>query len=198
VKIDRLVVASKNLDKVEEIAEVLAESGLQVELVDGISWPDIEETGATLEENALKKAHEVFDATGIPSLADDTGLFVNVLGGLPGVNTARFAGPDATYADNVARLLEELKGIEDRRASFRSVVALVSGNEELVAEGVLDGFIAQAPRGSGGFGYDPVFELSNGRTLAELAANGKNRISHRAIALRTLFGWLGARGLSQT
>jgi XTP/dITP diphosphohydrolase len=192
VKIDRLVVASKNPDKIREIAEVLAGSGLRVELVDGLVWPDIEETGETLEENALKKAHEVFDATGIPSLADDTGLFVNALGGLPGVNTARFAGPDATYADNVARLLEELKGIEDRTASFRSVVALVSGNEELVAEGALDGSIANAPRGSGGFGYDPVFELSNGRTLAELPATAKNGLSHRAMALRTLFGRLDA------
>lgn len=192
MKIDRLVVASKNPDKIREIAEVLAGSGLGVALVDGLVWPDIEETGETLEENALKKAREVFDATGIPSVADDTGLFVNALGGLPGVNTARFAGRDATYADNVARLLEELKGIEDRTASFRSVVALVSGNEELVAEGVLEGSIAHVPRGSGGFGYDPVFELSNGRTLAELPATAKNGLSHRAIALRTLFGRLGA------
>jgi XTP/dITP diphosphohydrolase len=192
VKIDRLVVASKNLDKVKEIAEVLAESGLPIELVDGLTWPDIEETGATLEANALKKARVVFEATAIPSLADDTGLFVNALGGLPGVNTARFAGPDATYADNVARLLEELNGTEDRAASFRSVVALVSGDEELVAEGVLDGFIADAPRGTGGFGYDPVFEVSNGRTLAELEGGGKNRLSHRATALRALFARLVA------
>ncbi|HJQ94541.1 MAG TPA: RdgB/HAM1 family non-canonical purine NTP pyrophosphatase [Acidimicrobiia bacterium] len=198
MKFDRLVVASKNPDKIKEIAEVLAGSGLGLELVDGLSWPNIEETGETLEENALKKAREVFDATGIPSVADDTGLFVNALGGLPGVNTARFAGPHATYADNVARLLEELKGIEDRTASFRSVVALVAENDELIAEGVLDGFIALAPRGSGGFGYDPVFEVSNGRTLAELDANTKNMLSHRATALRNLFGALASPGLNQT
>jgi XTP/dITP diphosphohydrolase len=192
VKIDRLVVASKNPDKVQEIEEVLAETGLRVELVDGLSWPDIEETGATLEENALIKARGVFHSTGVASLADDTGLFVNALGGRPGVNTARFAGPEATYADNVARLLEELKGIEDRTASFRSVVALVSGTEELVAEGALGGFIAPAPRGSSGFGYDPVFELPGGRTMAELNAETKNMLSHRAIALRALFRLLGA------
>jgi XTP/dITP diphosphohydrolase len=190
VKIDRLVVASKNTDKIREIAEVLAGSGLRVELVDGLAWPDIEETGATLEENALEKAHQVFDATGIPSLADDTGLFVNALDGLPGVNTARFAGPNATYADNVARLIEELKGIEDRAASFRTVVALVSVDDELVAKGVLVGSIAHTPRGSGGFGYDPVFEVSSGRTLAELDTDEKNLLSHRAMALRTLFDQL--------
>ena len=190
MKIDRLVVASKNPHKIREIAEVLAGSGLRVELVDGLAWPDIEETGETLEENALLKAHEVYAATGIPSLADDTGLFVDALGGLPGVNTARFAGPNATYADNVARLIEELKGIEDRAASFRTVVALVSDDDELVAEGVLAGSIAHAPRGSGGFGYDPVFEVSSGRTLAELDTDEKNLLSHRAMALRTLFDQL--------
>lgn len=187
MKIDRLVVASKNLDKITEIADLLSESGLKIDLVDGLAWADIDETGATLEENALKKAREVFDATGIPSLADDTGLFVNALGGLPGVNTARFAGVDATYSENVALLLERMKGVEDRSASFRTVVALVSGSDQLVAEGVLDGSIAHAPRGSGGFGYDPVFEVNSGRTLAELDADEKNLLSHRAIALRTLF-----------
>ncbi|MGH8957062.1 MAG: RdgB/HAM1 family non-canonical purine NTP pyrophosphatase [Acidimicrobiia bacterium] len=191
MRIDRLVVASKNPDKITEITEVLRESGLNVELVEGLAWPDIDETGETLEENALKKAHEVFGATGIPALSDDTGLFVDALPGLPGVNTARFAGADATHAENVELLLEKMKGIEDRAASFRTVVALVSGDGELVAEGVLAGFIAQAPRGSGGFGYDPVFELNDGRTLAELQDNAQNSLSHRAIALRNLFGRLG-------
>jgi XTP/dITP diphosphohydrolase len=150
----------------------------------------VEETGATLEENALKKAREVFNATGLPALADDTGLFVDALGGLPGVNTARFAGDEATYADNVARLLEELEGIEGRSASFRTVIALVTGKGELVAEGVLQGRIAEAPRGDGGFGYDPVFELADGRTLAELDQSQKNDVSHRANALRNLFAEL--------
>lgn len=186
MRIDRLVVASKNPDKITEIAEVLGESGLMVELVEGLAWPDIDESGSSLEENALKKAREVYQATGVPSLADDTGLFVNSLGGLPGVNTARFAGVDATYAENVALLLEKMKGIEDRTASFRTVVVLISGDDRLVAEGVLDGVIAHAPRGGGGFGYDPVFQVENGRTLAELDGVEKNRLSHRAQALRHL------------
>ncbi|HET9868349.1 MAG TPA: non-canonical purine NTP pyrophosphatase, partial [Nitrospira sp.] len=143
-----------------------------------------------LEENALKKAREVFEATGMPSLADDTGLFVDALGGLPGVNTARFAGPNATYDENVVRLLEQLQGIQDRSASFRTVIALVADGYELVAEGVLKGQIADAPRGNGGFGYDPVFELVNGRTLAELDLGEKNDVSHRAMALRRLFAEL--------
>ena len=190
MRIERLVVASKNPDKIAEITKILGESGLSIELVEDLDWPDIEETGATLEENAIKKAREVFEATGLPSLADDTGLFVDALGGLPGVNTARFAGADATYDENVARLLEELKGIGDRSASFRTVIALVANAYELVAEGVLQGQIADAPRGNGGFGYDPVFELVNGRTLAELDLGEKNDVSHRAMALRRLFAEL--------
>ncbi|HKZ21392.1 MAG TPA: RdgB/HAM1 family non-canonical purine NTP pyrophosphatase [Acidimicrobiia bacterium] len=190
MRIDRLVVASKNPDKIAEIEKVLVQSGLDIELVKDLDWPDVEETGATLEENALKKAREVFNATGLPALADDTGLFVDALGGLPGVNTARFAGDEATYADNVARLLEELEGIEERSASFRTVIALVADAGELVAEGVLQGRIAEAPHGNGGFGYDPVFELANSRTLAELDQGQKNDVSHRAIALRNLFAEL--------
>jgi XTP/dITP diphosphohydrolase len=185
-----LVVGSKNPDKIAEIRKVLGESGFSIELVEDLDWPDIEETGATLEENALKKAREVFEATGIPALADDTGLFVDALGGLPGVNTARFAGDNPTYAENVARLLEELKGIGERSACFRTVIALVTDTHELVAEGTLPGRIAEAPRGNGGFGYDPVFELVSGRTLAELAQSEKNDVSHRAMALRNLFGGL--------
>lgn len=190
MRVDRLVVASKNPDKIAEIRKVLGESGFSIELVEDLDWPDIEETGATLEENALKKAREVFEATGIPALADDTGLFVDALGGLPGVNTARFAGDNATYAENVARLLEELKGIGERAACFRTVIALVADTDELVAEGALPGRIAEAPRGNGGFGYDPVFELASGRTLAELAQSEKNDVSHRAMALRNLFAEL--------
>ena len=191
MRIERLVVASKNPDKIAEITKVLGERGLNSVLVDDLDWPDVEETGATLEENALKKAREVFEATGVPSIADDTGLFVDALGGLPGVNTARFAGPEATYAENVARLLEELNGIDNRGASFRTVIALVTHAEERVAEGVLQGRIAHAPRGHGGFGYDPVFEVASGRTLAELDQDEKNDVSHRATALRKLFAELG-------
>ena len=189
--IPRLTVASKNPDKVREIEELLAPTGLVGEIVTGLDWPDVAETGTTLEENALLKGRAVAEATGLPSLADDTGLEVTALGGAPGVETARFAGPDATYADNVARLLEVMEGIGDRRARFRTVVALVfPSGEEVVAEGVVEGVITTSPRGSGGFGYDPIFEVE-GRTLAEMSPEEKNRLSHRARAVRALVETLG-------
>jgi len=189
--IPRLAVASKNPDKLREIEELLAPTGLATEIVGGLDWPDVEETGETLTENALIKGRAVTEATGLPVLADDTGLEVDALGGEPGVRTARFAGPEASYADNVARLLEVMEGVTDRRARFRTVVALVfPSGEEIVAEGVLEGVITTEPRGSGGFGYDPVFEVE-GRTLAEMPAEEKNRLSHRARAIRALVEALG-------
>lgn len=144
----------------------------------------------TLEGNALKKAKFWYQRTGIPSLSDDTGLEVEALGGEPGVYSARYAGPDATYEDNVQKLLEEMKGIENRSARFRTVVALVS-EKELLFEGVCEGEIIRQPRGEKGFGYDPVF-LPDGfnRTFAELNAEEKNRISHRGRALQKLIGFL--------
>lgn len=184
--IPRLVVASKNPDKITEIEEVLGDTGLAGEIVRGLDWPDVDETGETLEENALLKARAVMEVTGVPAVADDTGLEVAALRGLPGVKTARFAGEDATYADNVRLLLEKLDGIEDRRARFRTAVALVMpDNAEIVVDGALDGIIAESARGSGGFGYDPVFEV-DGVTLSEMGLAEKNRISHRAKALRSL------------
>lgn len=188
-----MAIASKNRDKIAEIEVVLAETGLVGEFVRGLEWPDVEETGATLEENALLKARAVTDAVGLPSVADDTGLEVVALGGRPGVHTSRYAGPEATYADNVQLLLEELEGIEDRRATFKTVVALVMPDgSELVAEGTLDGLIADIPKGSFGFGYDPVFEV-DGKTLSEMGVEDKNRLSHRARALRNLAASLGVR-----
>jgi XTP/dITP diphosphohydrolase len=191
--ISRLVVASKNRDKIGEIEAVLGELGLVGEIVRGLDWPDVDETGGTLEENALLKARAVMEAVGLPAAADDTGLEVAALGGAPGVETARYAGPDASYSDNVRRLLRELEGVEQRDARFRTVVALVMPDgEEVVAEGVLDGFIAAAPRGNGGFGYDPVFEV-DGITLSEMGVEKKNTLSHRAKALQSLAEMLGSR-----
>ena len=184
--IARLVVASKNPDKVVEIESVLVSEGIVGEIVTGLSWPDIEETEATLEGNALLKARAVAAATGFPSLADDTGLEVAALGGQPGVKTARFAGPQASYQDNVDRMLAVLEGVDDRRASFRSVIALVwPDGRELTAEGRLDGTIAKVARGRFGFGYDPIFEV-NGKTLGEIGPGAKARMSHRALALKSL------------
>jgi XTP/dITP diphosphohydrolase len=179
-----LVIGSKNPDKVDEIAAVMAEVGLIP--IWGQEWTDVEETGADLGANAVLKAAAVMAATGLPALSDDTGLEVAALGGAPGVRTARFAGPDATYDDNVSLLLERMAGIEDRRATFRTVVAAVfPGGRQVLAEGVLEGAIASSRRGRGGFGYDPVFEVE-GSTLAELGVSVKNTLSHRARAVRAL------------
>jgi XTP/dITP diphosphohydrolase len=184
--IPRLVVASKNPDKIVEIEMVLAETGLAVEIVRDLEWPDVEESGESLEENALLKARQVVEATGLPVIADDTGLEVAALNGAPGVHTARFAGDGARYEDNVAKLIETLREASDRSARFRTVVALVfPDGTEVVAEGSLDGVIADAPRGTRGFGYDPVFEV-DGTTLSEMSLEGKTAVSHRARAIRAL------------
>jgi XTP/dITP diphosphohydrolase len=157
-----------------------------IEIVRGLDRTEVEETEPTLEGNARLKARAVAAATELPALSDDTGLEVDALGGAPGVHTARYSGPNATYEDNVVKLLADLEGVDDRRARFRTVIALVTpGGEELVAEGVLDGSIGSVPRGGGGFGYDPVFVVDD-RTLAELSSAEKHSISHRARALRAL------------
>lgn len=194
----RLVLSTANPDKLREIEPFF--DGLDVdlvavgELVDG--W-DVEETGATLEANARLKAEAAVRATGLPAVADDTGLFVDALGGAPGVRSSRFAGEEATYADNVARLLAEMAGIPEaeRAARFRTVAVLHRPDGTSAAfEGVLEGRILEAPRGSEGFGYDPVFLVAGGRrSLAEIALDEKNRISHRAAAFRAVAAWLEAR-----
>lgn len=191
--IPRAVVASKNPDKIEEIEAVLNRTGLVGEFVQGLDWSDVEETGETLEDNALLKARAVAEAVGLPAIADDTGLEVEALGGAPGVRTARFAGPDASYQDNVERLLAEMEQTADRAARFRTVIALVMPDgSEVVAEGSLPGTIARAARGSGGFGYDPVFEV-DGLTLSEMGVERKNELSHRARAVHALAEALGHR-----
>lgn len=182
----RLVVATANPDKVAEIAAVLD----GVELVPRpSSVGEVDEDGLTLEDNARLKAAAIVAATGEAAVADDTGLEVVTLDGAPGVYSARFAGPDATYADNVAALLRAMEGREDRSARFRTV-ALVRfpDGREVVAEGAVDGVITVAPQGDGGFGYDPLFapEGAGGRTFAEMTLAEKNAVSHRGRALRAL------------
>lgn len=190
--IPRLVVASKNPDKIAEIEEVLRGTNLTDEIVRDLDWPDVEETGSTLEENALLKGRVVVEATGLPVLSDDTGLEVDALDGAPGVHTARFAGPEGRYEDNVAKLLEAMKDRNDRSARFRTVVALVfPDGAEIVAEGSVEGVITERPRGERGFGYDPVFAVG-GRTLAEMSLDEKNQLSHRARAIRALVEMVGA------
>ena len=184
----RFVMASANPDKVAEIAAVLAEAGIVL----APRPPDVaevEETGETLEENARLKAVALAEATGLPAVADDTGLEVSALGGAPGVRSARFAGEEATYADNVAKLASAMQGCEDRSARFRTV-AMVRwpDGREVSVEGVVDGLIAESPKGEGGFGYDPLFipDGCGGRTFAEMQAGEKNSVSHRGRAFRAL------------
>lgn len=184
--IERLVVASKNPDKIAEIEEVLVATGAVCEIVRGLEWEDVPETEETLEGNAMLKARSVFEATQLPSVADDTGLEVVALEGAPGIYSARFAGEHATYDDNVDKLLTKLDGVQDRRARFRTAMVLARPNgTPLVAEGHLDGVIIYERRGTGGFGYDPVFEV-DGATLAEMGPGRKNSISHRARAIWAL------------
>ena len=187
----RYVVATFNRHKAAELHALLELPG--VLLVPLSDWPDAEapeEHGATLLENARVKARAAVAFTGLPAIADDTGLEVDALGGAPGVHAARHSGPGATYASNVAKLLRELTGVPaaKRTARFRTVcVAAWPDGREQHAEGALEGTIAEAPRGAHGFGYDPVFVPAGGtRTYAELTDAEKNAISHRAKAVRAL------------
>jgi XTP/dITP diphosphohydrolase len=182
----KLVLATANRDKAREIADAL--SGFEL-LPRPDDVPDVDETADSLEGNARLKAQALCEATGEPAVADDTGLEVEALDGRPGVYSARFAGPNATYADNVAKLLHELDGVDNRRARFRTV-ALVRFPDggEVVAEGSVDGQIATAARGEEGFGYDPLFvpDDADGRTFAEMTLAEKQRVSHRGRAFRAL------------
>jgi XTP/dITP diphosphohydrolase len=184
------VLATANPDKAREIREIL---GPDVDLLDRPpEVADVDETGATLAENALLKAVALVRATGGPAIAEDTGLEVDALGGAPGVRSARYAGDHATSAQNVAKLLAALgavEGPERRRARFRTVaVAYWPDGTEIACEGTVEGWIAGSPRGRAGFGYDPVFipEEGDGRSFAEMGADEKHRLSHRGRAFRAL------------
>jgi len=187
----KLVIATHNPNKVKEIKDFF--KGYPVEVFSmkdlGIE-EEIEEYGDTIEENALIKARFLKDKIkeGI-IVADDTGLFVEYLGGQPGVYSARFAGENATYDDNNRKLLKLLEGVpyEKRKAYFKTVIAVVDGENERILEGTLEGHIIDHPQGENGFGYDPVFFVDEiGKTLAELSLEEKNKISHRAKALSKL------------
>jgi XTP/dITP diphosphohydrolase len=191
----RLVCATANPHKVEEIAGIL---GDRIELLPRPPHvPDVVEDAGTLEGNARLKAAAVCAATGLPAVSDDTGLFVDALGGDPGVDTAYYAGPNATYAENRAKLLERLDGVTDRRAQFRTVVMVVHPDgSELVVEGVCDGIIATEERGERGFGYDPLFVPveGDGRSFSEMSDADKNALSHRGRAFRALVAELWRSG----
>lgn len=187
----RLAVATRNRGKIREIKEVL--HGLPIRLLtcdDFPGWPVPEEKGSTFEENALEKAESLALFSGLPSLADDSGLEVEALGGAPGVTSAHYAGKHGDDAANIARLLRELEGIpsQERNARFVCVLALAGPRgEKLLLREDCEGWITGEPRGEGGFGYDPVFvPRGYSRTMAELSLEEKNAVSHRGKALRRL------------
>jgi XTP/dITP diphosphohydrolase len=192
----RVVLASGNRGKLREFAQLLSPLGLTLVAQSELGVEQPEETGDTFAANAILKARHAAAITGLCALADDSGLEVDVLGGAPGVRSARYAGAPADDAANIAKLLAELRarhvvfGPDSTRARFRCVIALVRTSDDpapQLAQGTWEGYIAAAPRGDGGFGYDPVFvDLASGLTAAELPAEAKNARSHRGLALRAL------------
>ena len=192
-----LLFASNNSHKVTEINNILGNSFVLKGLKDAGITEDIPETAPTLEGNALQKARYVYEKTGRDVFADDTGLEVESLNGMPGVNSARFAGENKDSDANIDKLLLMLKGKENRKARFRTVIALIIGGEEHLFEGIVEGTIISDRRGREGFGYDPVF-VPEGRdiTFAEMPLTEKNKISHRARAFEKLRAFLMSRNIS--
>lgn len=183
----QIVLATHNKGKMSEINNLLSSSYEVLTLDHFPNIKEIPETGKTLKENAFIKARTVFEMTGLPSLADDTGLEVESLGGDPGVYSARYAGEQASYQDNCEKLLKNMMRVpkEDREAKFRTVIAYKDDNRELSCDGSVKGEIALSPKGSFGFGYDSVFYYPPlEKTFAELSEEEKNSISHRGRALR--------------
>jgi XTP/dITP diphosphohydrolase len=189
---ESLAIASRNPGKIREILAICRDWPVTWVTAqdDPREWPQVEETGATYLENALLKAHAISEALSLPAVADDSGIEVDALGGAPGPLSARFAGPEATDRENLQKLIELIAPVPEagRGARYRCLVALVGpGGGELWAEGVCEGTLVVNPRGEGGFGYDPIFVPSGfDRTMAELEAQEKDRISHRGRAFRAL------------
>jgi XTP/dITP diphosphohydrolase len=195
--IRELVLATRNRHKIGELVALLGNLGVTIRTLDEFpDAPDVVEDGDTCEANAVKKARTIAEFTGLPAVADDTGLEVDALGGRPGVYAARYAGEDATYEDNCRKLLRELMGVPrgQRTARFLTVAAIALPSDGIrVAQGTLDGAIAEEASGTLGFGYDPVFLIpALGKTLAQLSADQKNTISHRAKAFLKMREILGA------
>ena len=186
----KLVIATHNEDKLKEIQTYLESFSFNaISLNKFPQIGEIIEDGQTLLDNALIKAREVFDKTGLPTISDDTGLEVDALNGKPGVFSARYAGEECTYLDNVKKLLKNMKKIPipNRTAQFKTVMVFKDKNQELIVEGVVKGLISRELKGDQGFGYDPIFFVPDlGKTFGELSAIEKNKISHRGNALRNL------------
>ena len=185
-----IILATHNKDKQVELSSELNSKDVNIlSLGDFPQIGEIVEDGNTLKENALIKAHTIYSITGLPSISDDTGLEVDALNGEPGVFSARYAGENCSYMDNVNKILKSMSKIplDLRRAQFKTVMAFVSDNMELVSEGSVEGLITTKPKGIGGFGYDPVFYVPEMmKTFAEMTIEEKNKISHRGIATRNM------------
>ena len=191
-KPDTIFLASANTHKIEELKQVLQPLGIMLKST--LDYPDAEEVvedQPDLQGNALKKAKFWWNKTGLPSISDDTGLEVDALNGAPGVYSARYAGENPTYDDNVNKLLAELKGEKSRSAQFRTVIAFVDGSDNYFFEGICRGRIIDEKRGDKGFGYDPIF-VPEGfeKTFAELSSEEKNKISHRGRAVQKFIDFL--------
>ncbi len=187
----QLVFATNNKDKLKEVRSLLSEGIELLSLSDIGCSEDIDETSNTLEGNARIKSDHVKHNYSYDCFADDTGLEVETLSGAPGVYSARYAGENPTYADNVNKLLQEMKGRKNRKARFRTVISLNLNGEQHFFEGVCDGTITETPAGSQGFGYDPVFQPEGtNRTFAEMSLEEKGRISHRGMAVQKLVDFL--------
>ena len=187
-ELNTIVLATQNRDKREELQEALSEFTVKILSLNDFPFiGEIEEVGQTLLENSMIKAKTVHNLTQLPVIADDTGLEVEALNGAPGIYSARYAGEDVTYEDNVNKLLAEMENIplENRKAKFRTVISFVDKDRELWTEGRIKGIIGESAKGKNGFGYDPVFfvpELE--KTFSELSIGEKNRISHRGLAMK--------------
>ena len=192
---EKIVMATFNKHKVDEIQNWFRPFGLEIIPLSNFTDTMPPETGITFAENANIKARFGYELTGLPTLADDSGLEVDALGGAPGVYSARFAGEGATDQDNNHKLLKEMQQFHNRGARFRCSMALVTGENAVQADGVCEGEILAAPRGAGGFGYDPLFWLpGEEKSMAQLTQHQKNEVSHRGRALKALLIQLQAKG----
>lgn len=187
----QLIFATNNQHKLKEIKLILNSEVTILSLKDIDCSEKLPETSSSLRGNALQKANYVFEKYGVNCFADDTGLEIDALSGRPGVYSARYAGLQASDSDNVAKVLNEMKGVENRTAIFKTVIALITDREQKTFEGMIEGEITNEPKGTSGFGYDPVFiPAGSTKTFAEMSEEEKNGMSHRSLALEKLIVYL--------
>lgn len=193
----KLVIATRNEDKIIEIREIFEGNSFElISLSEFLQAPEVEETGKTLLENALLKAESAAKTTGLPAIADDTGLFVDALNGEPGVRSSRYAGENASYEENRKLLLKNLDNVSkaDRRARFETIAVLVDARGHIIAKGEVEGLITNEQRGANGFGYDPIFQsVYSEKTFGELTRKEKKAFSHRGKAFQELLRILSTR-----